>query len=147
MQGISWKLKFFGVCPRICKTFLNSRLLTSTVWPEPIWIKVSGWWWQIPPQYQSTYLRGPESASIEIYLVKVPLSVNIVKQDLLHKNTVFENFMKWGLKGGISIDADSGPPRYVLWSCSVIFHYFLTFVQNGYGRTVISKVFLIYITH
>ena len=26
-----------------------------TVWPEPIWIKVSGWW-QIPPQHQSTYL-------------------------------------------------------------------------------------------
>ena len=30
-----------------------------------IWIKVSGWW-QIPPQHQSTYLGGPESASIEI---------------------------------------------------------------------------------
>ena len=27
--------------------------------------KVSGWW-QIPPQHQSTYLGGPESASIEI---------------------------------------------------------------------------------
>ena len=25
--------------------------------------------------------------------------------------------MKWGLKGGISIDADSGPHRYVLWCC------------------------------
>ena len=37
----------------------------ATVWPEPIWIKVSGWW-QIPSQHQSTYLGGPESASIEI---------------------------------------------------------------------------------
>jgi hypothetical protein len=42
------------------------------------------------PQHQSTYPRGPESASIEIfqtqiYLVKVPLNVNIVKQDLLNK--------------------------------------------------------------
>ena len=31
---------------------------------------------------------------IQIYLVKMPLNVNIVKQDLLHKKTVFENFMK-----------------------------------------------------
>ena len=38
-----------------------------TAWPEAIWIKVSGWW-QIPPQHQSTCLRGPESASIEIPL-------------------------------------------------------------------------------
>ena len=43
--------------------------------------------WQIPPQHQCTYLRGLESASIrsQIYLVKVLLNVNIVKQDLLHK--------------------------------------------------------------
>ena len=34
-----------------------------TVWPQPIWKKT---WWQIPPQHQSTYLGGPESASIEI---------------------------------------------------------------------------------
>ena len=50
---------------------------------------------------------------IEIYLVKVLLNVNIVKQDLLNK-TVFENFMKWGLKGGISVDTDSGPLGYIL---------------------------------
>ena len=30
--------------------------------------------------------------------------------------------MKWGLKGRISIDADSGPPRYVLWYCNGICH-------------------------
>ena len=36
-----------------------------TVWPEPIWIKVKTWW-QVLPQHQSTYLRGPESSSMEI---------------------------------------------------------------------------------
>ena len=66
------------------------RIMLDTVWPEPIWIKVSGWW-QIPPQHQSTHLRGPESATIETlfqnqsYLVKIPLNLNIVKQDLPHK--------------------------------------------------------------
>jgi len=37
-----------------------------------------------------------------------------VKQDLLNKKTVFENFMKLRLKGGISIDTDSGPLGYAL---------------------------------
>ena len=37
----------------------------NTVWPQPIWIKVRTLW-QIPLQHQSTYLGGPESASIEI---------------------------------------------------------------------------------
>ena len=45
--------------------------------------------------------------------------------------------MKWGLKGGISIDADSGPPRYVLWCCGGICHQLLTFFQIGCGHTVI----------
>ena len=31
--------------------------------------------------------------------------------------TVFKNSIKWGLKGGISIDTDSGPVGYVLWCC------------------------------
>ena len=44
--------------------------------------------------------------------------------------------MKWGLKGGISIDADSGPPRYVLWCCGRICHQVLTFIQIGCGHTV-----------
>ena len=49
------------------KNFLDYTIFffLFTVWPEPIWITVSGWW-QIPPQNQRTYLRGPESASIEI---------------------------------------------------------------------------------
>ena len=67
-------------------------------------------------KYKITHLGVPESASIEtppfqtkIYLVRVPLNVNIVKQDLLNKTTVFEKFMKWGLKD--SIEANSGPPK------------------------------------
>ena len=44
---------------------LSVIYLSITVWPQPIWIKVRTWW-QIPPQHQSTYLGGPESASIEI---------------------------------------------------------------------------------
>ena len=44
--------------------------------------------------------------------------------------------MKWGLKGGISIHADSGPPRYVLWCCGCICHELLTFIQIGCGHTV-----------
>ena len=41
-----------------------------------------------------------------------------------------------GLKGGISIDADSGPLRYVLWCCSGICHQPDTFIQIGSGHTV-----------
>ena len=44
--------------------------------------------------------------------------------------------MKWGLKGGISINADSGPPRYVLWCCGGIWLEVLTFIQIGCGHTV-----------
>ena len=53
------------------RTFLQCILLglpyncIATVWPEPIWIKVNSSWLLLP-QHQSTYLRGPESASIEI---------------------------------------------------------------------------------
>ena len=64
--------------------------------------------------------------------------MNIVKQDLLHKK-VFENFMKWGLKGlkgVISIDADFGPPRYVLWCYGGICHQPDTFIQIGSGHIV-----------
>ena len=52
------------------------------------------------------------------------------------KKNFFWNFMKWGLKGGISIDGDSGPPRYVLWCCGGICHEVLTFIQIGCGHTV-----------
>ena len=48
--------------------------------------------------------------------------------------------MKWGLKGGILIDADSGPPRYVLGlSCGGICQDFFTFIQVGSGHTKVLK--------
>ena len=43
-----------------------------------------------------------------------------MKQDYLIK-TVFENFMKWDLKVGISIDADSGPPTGMYFDAVVVF--------------------------
>ena len=55
------------------------------------------------------------------------------------KKKFFWNFMKWGLKGGISIYADSGPPRYVLWCCGGICHEVLTFIQIGCGHTVFEN--------
>ena len=49
-----------------------------------------------------------------------------MKQDLLHTK-----------KGeGISIDADSGPLRHVLWCCGGICHQLLTFIQICCGHTV-----------
>ena len=45
---------------------------------------------------------------------------------------IFENLLhKKGLKGGISIDADSGPPRYVLWCCDSIFHDVFISIKIG----------------
>ena len=43
------------------------------------------------------------------------------------------------LKGGISIDADSGPIGYVLWCCGSRSWEVLTFFQIGSGHTVILK--------
>ena len=45
--------------------------------------------------------------------------------------------MKLGL---ISIDADSGPSRYVLWWCGSICHQPFTFIQVDSGHTV-HKIF------
>ena len=54
---------------------------------------------------------------------------------------IFENLLhKKRLKGGISIYADFGPPRYVLWCCSGICHEVLTFFQIGCGHTVWSEL-------
>ena len=44
--------------------------------------------------------------------------------------------MNWGLKEGISIGADSGPPMYVLWCCGGICHQPDTFILIGSGHTV-----------
>ena len=53
---------------------LRYRAAWHTVWPQPISKKVRSWW-QIPLQHQSTYLGGPESASIEI----PPFRLHIIK--------------------------------------------------------------------
>ena len=45
-------------------------------------------------------------------------------------------FFKFGSERGISIDADSGPLRYVLWCCGGICHQLLTFFKIGSGHTV-----------
>ena len=52
----------------------------------------------------------------------------------------FENLLhKKGLKGGISIDADSGPPRYILWCCGCICHQPHTFFKIGSDHTVLES--------
>ena len=93
-----------------------------TVRPEPTRIKVNGWW-QILPQHQSKYLRGPEYALIEILPVRPHFMrfSNFVSSQHSHLEVNF------GLRGGILIDTDSGPLRYVLWCCGSICHQLFTF--------------------
>ena len=88
LQG-HWYSKYKAHLPSIIQN-LNERGKCTTVWPEPIWIKMRSWW-QVLPQHQSTYLRGPESAGIrpKFTLLKVPLNVSVVKWYLLHKKTSF----------------------------------------------------------
>ena len=62
-----------------------------TVRPEPIWIKVSGLW-QIPPQHQSTYLGGPESASIEIPPFRPFLWCKFSKREIFKKFWIAPKF-------------------------------------------------------
>ena len=55
----------------------------------------------------------------------------------------FDNFMQapriiLRLKGGMSIDADSGPLEYVLWCCGSRSWEVFTFFQIGSGHTVIQ---------
>ena len=64
-----------------------------------------------------------------------------MKHDLLNKKTDFENFMKWGLKEGNTIDADSGPLRYFLWCCVSICQELFTFIYTGFGHTVHTVIY------
>ena len=48
--------------------------------------------------------------------------------------------MKWGLKGKISIYADSGPLRYVLWCFGSISHQLFTFIHIYSGHTVSARL-------
>ena len=45
------KRENFAFCGPFAHCTVIVRKYCCTVWPEPIWIKVSGWW-QIPPQHQ-----------------------------------------------------------------------------------------------
>ena len=119
------KRENFAFCGPFAHCTVIVRKYCCTVWPEPIWIKVSGWW-QIPPQHQSAYLGGPESASIEI--------------PSFRPHFIKNSFWKFyeARAGEISIHADSGPPRFVFWCCSGICHQPDTFIQIGFGHTVYS---------
>ena len=90
--------------------FAKSEKALSTVWPEPIWIKVQSSW-VLLPQHQSTCQRGPEFASISNSNL---LSKSTFKCE--HCETRFTEFLKilW------SEVWNSGPLRYVLWCCCSI---------------------------
>ena len=75
------------------QTMFNLSSISSTVWPEPILKKVSGWW-QIPPQHQSTYLGGPESASIEIPPFRPFLWCKFSKMEIFKKFRITFLFLK-----------------------------------------------------
>ena len=84
--------------------------------------------------------------------MKSPLS-DLVLHITFSKPVFYEVNLVWqcshlealllSLKGGVSIDADSRPPRYVLWCCCVICHKVLTFFQIGCGHTVTYIYFTI----
>ena len=62
---------------------------SATVWPQPIWKKLG-----VGDKYHC--------------------SIKVRNKKVVSQKNFFWNFMKWGIKGEISIDADFGPPRYVL---------------------------------
>ena len=74
--------------------------------------------------------------SDQIYFVKLPLNVNIAKQDLLHRKPFLKMLCSEVWKGRISIDVDSGPLLCVLCCCGSICHQLFTFIQIGPGHTV-----------
>ena len=99
--------------------------------------------WLLLPQHQSKYPRGPESVSIEIppfqtqiYLVKVPLNVKIVKQDLLNKNQFLKILWSEVWKGDFIFWAF----KYKLWCCGSKSQEEFTFIQIGSGHTVNSGI-------
>ena len=61
---------------------MDGRCTRCTVWLEPIWKKVNTSQLLLP-QHQSTYPRGPESASIEI----PPFRPHFIKHGDLDRNT------------------------------------------------------------
>ena len=82
--------------------------------------------------------KGSESASIEIqthlYLVKVPLNVNIVRQDLLHSKHSLKNLWSEVWKGGFQLKQILVLLGTYYWCCSIICHEDITFIQIGSGH-------------
>ena len=98
----------------------------TTVWSEPIWIKVNYSQFLLP-QHQSTYLRGPEFQTSLHKIFKN--SVNLVSQCSHLKVLLLSKFE-------LEIDANSGPLWHVLWCCGSRIQEDCTFIQIGSGHTV-----------
>ena len=88
------------------------------------------------PKRTRIYINWNPPFQTQIYLVKVPLNVNIEQVDLLHKKQVFLQFYEARSKKG-----DSGPRRYVLWCHGGICYQPDTFIQIGSGHTVKGKFY------
>ena len=75
----------------------------------------------------------------QIYLgkVKVPPNVNIVKQDLLNKKQILKIVWSEVWKGGFQLIQILGLLGYVLWCCGSGSQDFFTFIQIGFGHTVL----------
>ena len=89
-------------------------------------------WWQIPPQHQSTYLRGPEPASIDIpsfrlHFIKFSKTV-FYEVNLTSQQSHLEIYLLskcWSESGDFNY-ADSGRLSFVLWCCGSICHQVFT---------------------
>ena len=135
--GLKFELttKSFKQSPAAC--FMKP----GTVWPEPIWIKVKKSRLLLA-QHQSTYPKGPESAWIEIpqsqiYLVKVPINVNIVRQDLLNKKQFLKILWSEVWKGGFQLIQILGLLGIYFDAVVVeVKTFFFTFIQISSGHTV-----------
>jgi len=119
------------------KNFAKS---STNFWLQYIQSKVSGRFRKIlwPSQNiwtLSTYLRGQKSSSIEIppHFIKFSIAV-FYDINLTSQHSHLE--VNFGLRGGILIDTDSGPLRYVLWCCGSICHQLFTFIQIGCSHNV-----------
>ena len=88
-------------------------------------------------QGQKIFFQGTTFVQFFMYC-KAKKNFGVIRKIL--KIFIFENLLhKRRLKGGISIHADFGPPRYVLWCCGGICHEVLTFFQIGCGHTVVGS--------
>ena len=101
------------------------------------------------PKRSRICINWNPSFQTQIYLAKVLLNVNIVKQGLLSKNSFWKIYEVRSLKRGISIDTDSGPLGYVLWCCGSRNHDFLLLFRLAlailWDRIILKNYFKIWI--